>query len=151
RELFNEAYIAEYGLECDEQSTLNFLYFAKASRRSKLVLFGNFSDERYHIVTGNDGVAQGLKTDLSAGGCRFNMGYNMLRVRKRSDGKIQLTFDVGGKTVTAVHQAVVIAIPFSVLRGCDLQASLGLPDWKVEAINEMGYGNNAKTMIRFQG
>jgi monoamine oxidase len=151
REVYSEAYLAEYGLELDEQSTLNFMYFAKASRRSKFQPFGNFSDERYHLLNGNDGVATGLHGVLTSAGSAFKLGYNLTRMRKRPDGKIELTFLDGNRTVTAAHEAVVVTLPFSVLRHVELDASLELPAWKTYAINEMGYGNNAKTMIRFNG
>ena len=54
------AYIAEYGLEPDQQSCLNFLLFIHADRRSKFTPFGVFSDERYHVLDGNDRIVEGL-------------------------------------------------------------------------------------------
>ena len=59
-----EAYIAEYGLEPDQQSCLNFLLFIHADRRSKFTPFGVFSDERYHLVDGNDRIVDGLTQAL---------------------------------------------------------------------------------------
>ena len=56
-----EAYVAEYGREIDEQSCLNFLLFIHADRRSKFTPFGVFSDERYHIVEGNDDEDSALR------------------------------------------------------------------------------------------
>jgi len=58
------AYIAEYGLEPDEQSCLNFLLFIHADRRSKFTPFGVFSDERYHVLDGNDRIVEGLTREL---------------------------------------------------------------------------------------
>jgi monoamine oxidase len=46
---------------------------------------------------------------------------------------------------------VVFAIPFSVLREVELDASLGLPAWKLFAIQNLGYGTNAKMMLGFNG
>jgi monoamine oxidase len=46
---------------------------------------------------------------------------------------------------------VVLAVPFTTLRQVALDASLGLPAWKVHAIEALGYGTNAKTMIAFDG
>ena len=54
-----QAYIAEYGLSIDRQSCLNFLLFIHADRRSKFTPFGVFSDERYHILEGNEAIARG--------------------------------------------------------------------------------------------
>ncbi|HEY7474280.1 MAG TPA: FAD-dependent oxidoreductase, partial [Vicinamibacterales bacterium] len=64
REAIIQAYIAEFGLEPDEQSCLNFLLFIHADRRSKFTPFGIFSDERWHVVSGNDRLAAGLTADL---------------------------------------------------------------------------------------
>jgi monoamine oxidase len=54
------AYIAEFGLEPEQQSCLNFLGYIHADRRSKFTPFGVFSDERYHVLDGNDRIVSGL-------------------------------------------------------------------------------------------
>ncbi len=141
-------YMAEYGLEPEEQSCLNFLLFIHADRRSKFTPFGIFSDERWHIVEGNDQVAQGLADSLSG---RIRLGHQLMRVRKVPDGRIELTFQAGSRTVTAAYDQVVLATPFTTLREVELDTSLGLPPWKVEAIRLLGYGTNAKMMLGFRG
>ena len=52
---------------------------------------------------------------------------------------------------TATFDAVVLALPFTILRNVDLDASLGLPDSKKQAIEQLGYGTNAKMMVGFNG
>src|SRR6185503_20182123 len=47
--------------------------------------------------------------------------------------------------------AVVLALPFSTLREVELDASLALPDWKLNAIRSLVYGTNAKMMVGFNG
>jgi len=64
RAAITSAYLGEYGLETDEQSCLNFLLFIHADRRSKFTPFGVFSDERYHVVDGNDRIAERLTQSL---------------------------------------------------------------------------------------
>jgi monoamine oxidase len=139
------AYEAEYGLGVERQSALNFLLFIHADRRSKFTPFGVWSDERWHVVEGNDRVAQGLADGL-AESLRF--AHRLTRVR-RVAGRIELTFKVGSRTVTATHDAAVLTLPFSVLRGIELDASLGLPTEKRNAIASLGYGTNAKMMVGF--
>jgi monoamine oxidase len=56
-----------------------------------------------------------------------------------------------GSSVAERADVVVVAIPFSVLRGVQLDASLGLSADKRRAINTLGYGTNAKTMVAFNG
>jgi monoamine oxidase len=64
---------------------------------------------------------------------------------------VLLTFDTGSGSVTHAHDAVVFAIPFSVLRGVDLDSTLELPDWKRYAIDNLGYGTNSKLLLGFDG
>lgn len=141
-----EAYLAEYGLELDQQSCLNFLLFIHADRRAKFTPFGVYSDERWHLVDGNDRVAEHLAAALPI---PVEHGCTLLRVARRSDERIELTFSKDRRTVTRTHEAVVLALPFTVLRTIDLTASLALPAWKRDAIDRLGYGTNAKMMVGF--
>jgi monoamine oxidase len=141
-----EAYVAEYGLEPDEQSCLNFLLFIHADRRSKFTPFGVFSDERYHVVNGNDRIVEGLTRALVR---PIEYGMNLVAVRHTPSGALQLTFDRNGTVVSRTHDAVVLAIPFTTLRSVDLHANLDLSPEKRDAIDLLGYGTNAKMMIGF--
>lgn len=140
------AYMAEYGLELHEQSCLNFLLFIHADKRSKFKPFGVFSDERYHIVEGNEKIAQGLANQLPG---QINLGMRLVRVRKNASNRIELTFVNGAKTTSIAYDAVVLAVPFTVLRQVELDANLELPLWKRQAISQLGYGTNAKMMLGF--
>jgi monoamine oxidase len=146
RAVIEEAYVAEYGLEADQQSALNFLLFIHADRRSKFTPFGVFSDERYHLVDGNDAIPQRLAAALPR---PVELGLRLIRVKRRSDGRIELTLSNGSGTVTKVHDHVVLTLPFSVLRTIALDTSLELPAWKRTAIESLGYGTNAKMMVGF--
>jgi monoamine oxidase len=141
------AYTIEYGLEIDRQSCLNFLLFIHADRRSRFTPFGT-SDERYHIIGGNQQIPAGLAAGL---GGQILYGMKLQRARKTPAGRVELTLRRGSSTVSATHDAVVFAIPFSVLREVTLDASLGLPAWKLLAIQNLGYGTSAKMMIGFNG
>jgi monoamine oxidase len=148
RKAIEEAYLAEYGRECSEQSALNFLLFIHADRRSKFTPFGVYSDERFHVVEGNDKIATGIAQRLPRAP---ELGMRLERVRKTAAGRIELTLRSGNTSVVRVHDHVVLAIPFSVLRTIDLDASLALPPWKRLAIDQLGYGDNAKMMVGFHG
>jgi monoamine oxidase len=148
RKAIEEAYLAEYGRECSEQSALNFLLFIHADRRSRFTPFGVFSDERYHVVEGNDRIATGIAERLPQAP---DLGMRLEAVRKTSGGRVELTFRNGNRSVVRTHDRVVLAVPFSVLRTVSLDASLDLPAWKRLAIDTLGYGDNAKMMIGFAG
>ena len=148
REVLDVAYTIEYGREIGQQSCINLLLFIHADRRSKFRPFGLFSDERFHVVEGNDRIAQRLADNLPG---QIAFEHALVRARKLSDGRIGLTFSNRGKTVETAHDAVVMTLPFSVLREVELDASLGLPNWKRFAINNLSYGTNSKMMLGFSG
>jgi monoamine oxidase len=140
-----QAYIAEYGLEIDQQSCLSFLLFIRADRRSKFRPFG-ISDERYQVIGGNDQIVAGLGARLDG---QIRLGLQLVSARKNAGNIVELTFQDSARTLRTTHDAVVFAIPFSTLREVVLDASLGLPSWKLRAINELRYGTNAKMMLGF--
>jgi monoamine oxidase len=140
------SYTIEYGGEIDQQSALNFLFFVHADKRSRFTPFGVYSDERWHIIDGNEQIARRIHERLPG---VTRLGARLLRARKTSGGRVELVFDEAGKTRTYTHDAVVFAIPFSTLRLVELDSNLGLPPWKLQAIQELRYGTNAKQMIGF--
>jgi monoamine oxidase len=144
RAALDEAYVAEYGRECSEQSALNLLLFLHLDRRAKFAPFGIYSDERFHLTGGNDGIATGIRGRLRA---PLETGMELTGLRRNAGGEYELRFRGVGTVRRA--DAVVIAIPFTVLRNVELDASLGLSTDKLRAIRELGYGDNAKTMIGF--
>ncbi|MFO0553799.1 MAG: FAD-dependent oxidoreductase [Polyangiaceae bacterium] len=148
RALLDVAYTIEYGLDAGQQSSLAFLLFAKASRQAKLRLWGNFSDERYHVVGGNQQIPEAIAARLPN---QIQYGRRLLAVKKTAAGRVQLTFQQGSSTVTATHDAVVLTLPFTVLRDVSLHANLGLPPSKLAAIANVQYGTNAKLMVGFNG
>lgn len=148
REVIRACYTAEYGLETEDQSCLNFLHFIHADNRSKFRPWGVFSDERYHVVGGNDGIVSGLSSGLSS---VTSLDMKLVKVAKTSGGRITLTFKQGASTVTKTHDHVVLAIPFSVLKDVTLDSSLGLSAEKSNTINSFSLGFNAKHMIGFDG
>jgi len=145
RAAITSAYLGEYGLETGEQSCLNFLLFIHADRRSKFTPFGVFSDERYHVVDGNDRIAERLTQSLPR---PVDLGRTLVAARRTSSGAIELSF-VTGAPVT--HDIVVLAMPFSVLRHVALNSNLGIPIALRTAIDTLGYGANAKLLVGFDG
>lgn len=145
RVALEEAYLAEYGRETSEQSSLNLLLFLHADRRRRFRPFGIFSDERYHLVGGNDAIATRIAQRLPG---PIVLDRRLVSLARGANGRYQLGFATG-PTVQADH--VVMTLPFSVLRTIDLSPSLGLSADKLRAIQQLGYGDNAKTMIGFNG
>lgn len=146
RQVIDQTYDIEYGLPIEEQSCLAFLNFIHADRRSRFVPYGVFSDERFHVVSGNEGIVRGLHSTLSR---PATLGHRLVRIARTAAGLVELTFRVGSRTVVSTHDAAVITVPFSVLRGVELHPSLSLPTWKTRSIQEFRYGTNTKLMVGF--
>src|ERR1044071_104305 len=109
-----------------------------------LALFGA-SDERYHVVGGNDQVAAGLAALLDS---QIRTGSVLTAVSLTSGGRVKATFKEGssGRTVTA--DKVVLTLPFSMLRSVDYSGA-GFSSVKKTAIQELAMGTNSKLHLQF--
>jgi monoamine oxidase len=143
RTLIEVAYTTEMGLECDQQSALNFIDFI-GTGSDRFRIFGE-SDERFHVRGGNDLVPQRLGATLADA---ITTGCVLEALSRRADGSYVLAFrrDAGTREVRA--RRVVLALPFTTLRNVHLD--LDLPPAKRRAIAELRYGTNAKLMIGFE-
>lgn len=140
RTLIEVAYTSEMGLDCEEQSALNFLTFIDPEL-DHFRIFGE-SDERYHVRGGNDLIVRGLGSRLDDA---IETGHALEALRQSSDGSFTLSFarGLGAREVRA--RTVVLALPFTTLRR--VRIDVPLPPVKRRAIAELGYGTNAKLMI----
>lgn len=102
------------------------------------------SGERFHLKAGNDGIVAGLAAKLPG---QLQLGARLTRLARDTEGRFLLYFNGSSRPDTA--DVVVLAVPFTVLRGVDLDASLGLTPDKMRAIRTLSYGTNAKTMVAF--
>ena len=138
----------EYGQEIHLQSCLNFILFAKLARsKSRIVYFGANNAERYAIAEGNETLAQRLRDDVVAAGGLVHGGMSLTALKKETDGRYLLTFEDG---TTSAHDAVVLAIPATVIRTrVALDPNLGIAPGTSAAIAGLQYGDNTKTMFQF--
>ena len=146
REFIAAAAAAEFGAGINEISALSFLRFVYGDRRGKFASPTAAEASMFHVVDGNDRIATGLASRLSS---PVQLGHRLVAARKLGGGRVRLTFDIGGRSVQSDHDAVVFAMPFSVLRYVHLDASLGLPQWKSMAIEQASMGDNSKLMVGF--
>ena len=145
--LLDVAYTTEYGLEIAEQSALNFLLLIDPNP-SPFRIFGE-SDERFHVRGGNDLIPKTLADRL---GDRIETGCRVESVTRRSDGSFAVSVRRGGVSELVPADHVVIAVPFTMLRGeggIRLDDGLGIPEAQRRAIRELGYGTNSKLMVGF--
>ena len=142
RELLDVAYTTEYGREIAEQSSLNFLMLI-SSEPEPFRVFGD-SDERFHVRGGYDQIPAGLAKAL---GDRVETGARLEAISKAADGTLRCSVRRGASSDTLVAEHVVLTLPFSVLR--EVRLDLEMPPVKRRAIDELGYGTNAKLLVGF--
>ena len=147
RELFEVAYVTEYGLEVAEQSALNFVFLigtGDLEDTESMELLGE-SDERYKVRGGNDRIVQELARRVEN---QIRRQHRLEAIKSKGEG-FTLTFQ--GPNKTAVQEdadIVVLAVPFTMLREVDIQVEL--PPLKKTAIQQLGYGTNAKVLVGFK-
>ena len=144
--------IDEYGGDPDEQSALNAVYLlayydsiaSGVQPKGHPMLSG--TDEKYHILGGNDQIISGFMNGLPDG--MVQLQQRLVGIRPRSSGGFRLTLesDAARHDVTADH--VVLALPFATLREIDL-SHLHLPTTKLLAIDTQGMGSNCKVQLQF--
>ena len=143
-------YVAEYGIDAHAQSALNMIYWLGRQPHyndatGEFVTLGP-SDERYHILGGNQQLPRAIAADL--GPERVLLGHRLEAIARRADGRIALTFATNAGTVVETVDKAIVTVPFSVLRGIDLGAA-HFDARKTAAIHELGYGDHSKLIVQF--
>jgi monoamine oxidase len=141
--LLDVAYTIEYGGDSTDQSALNLVYLlGYKANPGNFAIFGA-SDERFHIVGGNQQLPLAIASALPGGTVQTSMRLSALRLN--SDGSYTLTFN-DRQDVTADY--VILALPFAVLRMLNYQAA-GFDALKNTAIQQLGSGRNGKLQLQF--
>jgi monoamine oxidase len=147
RELFEVAYVTEYGLEVGEQSALNFVFLIATGDLEDdeaCELLGE-SDERYKVRGGNQRVVDELAKRVEN---QIRKLHRLEAIKSKGQG-FTLTFaGPNGTPVEEDADIVVLAVPFTMLREVDIQVDL--PPLKRTAIQQLGYGTNAKVLVGFK-
>jgi monoamine oxidase len=144
-QLLDVAYNIEYGAESSEQSALNLIYLLGYRGAGNLRIFGA-SNEKYHVVGGNDQVPARL-VDRLAG--QVTTGSELVAIRVTAAGRWELTFRQGSSTKTITADRVVLALPFSIMRSSVNFSKAGWDPLKETAIREQGMGTNSKLHVQF--
>ena len=150
-QLLDVAYNIEYGNVTQEQSSLNLVYLLGFQPTpGNFQIFGA-SDERYHIMGGNERLPQAVAAALAPGTVQLNTA--MTGIVHNSDNSYTLSLNGPSGKFTKTFDRVIMTIPFSVLRAiltstADYQRA-GLTSLKQTAITQLGYGKNAKLQLQF--
>ena len=144
KKLLAAAYIGENGMETEQQSAVNLLSILD-TRPNQFTPFGE-SDERFKVSGGNDQITAGLTTLLQG---QLRLEHRLIAVQENADHSLRLTFSENGTTREETFDAVVLALPFTILR--QVEISMALPPIKQQVIKELSYGTNAKFILETTG
>jgi monoamine oxidase len=142
--LLLEDVISEYGGDPGNQPALNLIYLLAYNPQTQLNPLAG-TDEKYHVVGGNDQLVTKLAAQLPSGA--IHTGTVLVALKKNPDGSFTCTFQSGASAFDVPADHVVLALPFSTLRRVDLSRA-GLSQLKMTAIGQMGMGTNAKLHVQ---
>jgi monoamine oxidase len=145
-QLLDVASNVEYGAQTSIQSSLNLIYLLAFQ-----TIPGNFptlrrSNERYHLIGGNERLPRAIAATLPAGA--IQIGTSLTGITKNTDGTYTLDLKRGASRFSEIADRVILTLPFSVLRNLDYHAA-GFNSVKNTAIQQLGYGTNAKLHLQF--
>jgi len=144
RDLVQVAYVSEFGLDADQQSALNLLTTLDAEGSvGPTALYGDV-DKRYVIKGGNEQITQALARPLEA---QLRLQHKFELVKPRGDGYTLMFRDGNGAANEVSADVVILALPFTLLREATLDVPLS--DAKRNAVEQLGYGSNAKLLVGF--
>jgi monoamine oxidase len=141
-QLVRVAYVTEFGRDPESQSCLNMLFLIGAEV-GKWSTYG-LSDERYHVVGGNDQIPKKLAEKLNQ---RIVFGTVLESIRA-TDAGYRVSLRQDNTSLERTYSRVLLTMPFSVLRQVEL--AVELPPVKRQAIHELGYGTSSKLAVPFR-
>jgi len=153
-ELLDSAYNQEFGLDMTRQSSLNILYllaYQPHKQAAGAFAWYGVSDERYHILGGNQQLPLAIANYIQSVSpqCTVHTRWRMTAIRLNGDGSITCTFSTPAGSVQQTFDAVILTMPFGVLRGLDYSGA-NFDHLKQTAITQLGYGTNTKMNLQFK-
>jgi monoamine oxidase len=136
-------YNIEFGLETEDQSSLNMVDFIATDLNEPFEMFGE-SDEVFRIKGGSTTLIKALLAALE-NKVEMRLGQSLAELGVKDD-RIVAGFDTQGSTSSETFDAVILALPFTRLRQVKGLESLELGEEKLKTIRELGYGTNAKVL-----
>jgi len=145
-QLLDVASTLEFGADTSIQSSLNLVYLLAFA-----TIPGNFpnlrrANSRYHMIGGNEQLPRAIAATLPRSSIQTES--SLTAITRNADGTY--TLDLKGRTskFTVIADRVILTLPFSVLRNLDYRAA-GFNSVKNAAIQQLGYGTNAKLQLQF--
>jgi monoamine oxidase len=143
-QLLVNAYAEELGGDPDEISAVTVVSLLAGSPEDRFSPYEE-SDQRYHIRGGNDLLVQRLAQEVAG---QIETGTRLVALRRASNGRCRLVVVRDGAEREIVADRVILALPFTLLRGVDLRGA-GFTARKMRSIAELGMGRNTKLQLQF--
>lgn len=142
--LLANAYTEELGGDPDEINAITVVSLLAGSPADRFSPYEE-SDQRYHVRGGNDLIVSRLAERVSG---QIATGTRLMALARRSDGRYRLLVLRDGVEREEIADRVILALPFTLLRGVDLTQA-GFPARKMRSIVELGMGRNTKLQLQF--
>ncbi len=137
--------VAEYGL-LEENSALNLIYLLAWNSHNSggLPLAG--TDERLHVVGGNDLIPKGMAAELPAGSVQFE--HQLIEIQGDRNGPYTLIFE-GQPSQTC--DKLVMAMPYGMIKHVtiDTRITSQFSVQKNQAIAQILHADNGKVQMEF--
>ena len=148
--LLDVAYEIEYGRATEEQSALNLITYLSPDTKDGFKMFGE-SDESKRVLGGNSRLIEALAKALE-GKVTIHLQHKLTTIATASKDRLQFTFDTPDGPREFTFSKTICTLPFTMLRAGRVAGieTIGLSQEKLQAIRELGYGNNTKAMIGFK-
>lgn len=137
--LFSDVMRTEFGVEPEESSAIQFILVLPVIDGQSVDLL-SYSDETFSVIGGSAKITDALGAQLNG---QIQLGKRLVKIKKH-EKKFQLSFADNSGVLADV---VIIAIPFPVLDGIDIQAPL--PKQLRRFIKEAKLGANEKVIAGF--
>ncbi|MEV5973329.1 NAD(P)/FAD-dependent oxidoreductase [Streptomyces sp. NPDC051921] len=140
------AYNVEYGADTTEQSSLALVLLMGYQTNPGNFNVWGLSNERYHVVGGNDLLPNAVAGALKPGTLR--MGWSLDAVRANADGTQTLTFTEAGATRTVTADHTILCVPLPILQRLDLSRA-GFDPLMTGLLRDARMGHCTKLNMQF--
>ncbi|QNS02686.1 flavin monoamine oxidase family protein [Streptomyces xanthii] len=143
---FDVAYNVEYGADTTNQSALALVLLMGYQTNPGNFNIWGLSNERYHVVGGNDQLPRAVAAALPAGTVRH--GWSLTAVAANTNGTQTLTFTDSGTTRTVTADHTILCVPLPVLQRLDLSRA-GFDSRMTSLLRDARMGHCSKLNLQF--
>lgn len=144
-DFFDSVITGEYGMEASQQSALNLIYILALPIKIGAPYHPlGVEHEVFKFKGGSQRIIDQLSKRVEK---NIQLGCLLKRITKESNG-YTLTFERDGKVMTVEADRVAFTVPFTVLRGIEM--NFKFPERKQKCIDTLGFGIAAKTVMGFK-